>query len=57
MREMLRRYPLAWHKVLSPDSAGGAASSWTIYEYHAPPESELGAPPSGSVTLATAHRF
>jgi len=57
MREMLRRYPLAWHKVLPTDSAGGSASSWTIYEYHAPPESELGTPPAGSVTLATSHRF
>jgi 4-amino-4-deoxy-L-arabinose transferase-like glycosyltransferase len=29
MGEMLRRYPLSWHKVLSLDS------SWTIYEYDA----------------------
>ena len=31
MGEMLRSYPLAWHKVLSLDS------SWTVYEYHSSP--------------------
>lgn len=36
MSEMLRRYPLSWHKVLSLDSAGGSESSWTIYEYYIP---------------------
>ena len=38
MSEMLRRYPLAWRTVLWLGSAGGSASSWTVYEYEAPPE-------------------
>ena len=36
MSEMLRRNPLSWDRVLSLGSAGGSASFWTIYEYHAP---------------------
>jgi hypothetical protein len=36
MSEMLRRYPLSWHKILSLDSAGGSASPWTIYKYIPP---------------------
>ena len=38
MSEMLRHYPLSWHKVLSLDSAGGSASSWAVYEYYIPPQ-------------------
>jgi 4-amino-4-deoxy-L-arabinose transferase-like glycosyltransferase len=34
MSEMLRQYPLWWHRVLSLDSEDGPASSWTIYEYY-----------------------
>ena len=37
MSEMLRQYPLSWHKVPPLDSANGVASSWTIYEYDSPP--------------------
>jgi len=38
MREMLRRYPLAWRAALSLSSDGGPASfSWTVYEYDLPP--------------------
>ena len=33
MSEMLRHYPLSWHRVLPADSGSGSASSWTIYEY------------------------
>ena len=38
MSQMLRHYPLAWHKVLSLDSAVRSAPSWTIYEYSVPPQ-------------------
>jgi 4-amino-4-deoxy-L-arabinose transferase-like glycosyltransferase len=38
MSEMLRQYPLLWRKVLSLDSAGRSAPSWTIYEYSMPPQ-------------------
>jgi len=38
MSEMLRQNPLSWHKVQSLGSVGGSASSWTIYEYHVPPQ-------------------
>jgi len=38
MSEMLRRYPLVWHKVLSLDSAGGPAPSLTVYEYRMTPQ-------------------
>lgn len=37
MSEMLRGYPLAWHKVLELGPAGRSASSWTVYEYDMPP--------------------
>jgi hypothetical protein len=37
LNDMLRRYPLSWHKVVSFSSEGGSASSWTIYEYCASP--------------------
>jgi 4-amino-4-deoxy-L-arabinose transferase-like glycosyltransferase len=38
MSEMLRRYPLSWHKLQLLDFPGSPASSWEIYEYHSPPE-------------------
>jgi len=38
MLEMLQRYPLSWHKVVSLDSAGGSSMSWTIYEYCPSPQ-------------------
>lgn len=38
MLEMLQRYPLSWHKVVSLDSAGKSAMSWTIYEYCPSPQ-------------------
>jgi hypothetical protein len=33
MGEMLRDYPLVWHKVVSFGSASGALSSWMVYEF------------------------
>jgi hypothetical protein len=36
MSEMLRQYPMWWHKMLSLGSAGGSAPSWSVYEYRAP---------------------
>jgi putative flippase GtrA len=35
--EMLRRYPASWRRVLWLGPAGGAESSWTVYEYRAAP--------------------
>jgi hypothetical protein len=33
MDEMLRHYPLAWRRVMSFGSAGGALSSWMVYKF------------------------
>ena len=33
MSEMLRSYPLSWHRVLPADSGSGSAATWAIYEY------------------------
>lgn len=33
MEEMLRDYPLAWHKAVSFDPASGALSSWMVYQF------------------------
>jgi 4-amino-4-deoxy-L-arabinose transferase-like glycosyltransferase len=38
MSEMLRRYPLSWHRVPSLHLEGGFTSSWTMYEYKMPPQ-------------------
>jgi 4-amino-4-deoxy-L-arabinose transferase-like glycosyltransferase len=38
MSEMLRQYPLSWHKVLSLDSPGGSPPSLTVYAYRMPPQ-------------------
>ena len=41
MRAMLQRYPFSWQKVVSLDSTGGSAMSWTIYEYCPSPQKSM----------------